>query len=153
VSLAASEIASTVTVLPRAAQPVSELFLKASDTISAFTTASQGAANAAGQAGQTAAQRDWPAALALIEETSEAIRLSELRYAQLDDRLQQMIAQAAVNMRELEGHLATANDMLRRAEERARHAEIRALEAEAWLARLHDAVTHAFAKPVAPARD
>jgi hypothetical protein len=152
VSLAANEIASTVTLLPRAGQPVSELFLKASDTISAFTAASQGAANGAGQPGPGVTQRDWPAALALIEETSEAIRLSDLRYAQLDDRLQQTIAQAAVNMRELENQLATANDMLRRAEERARHAEIRALEAEAWLARLHDAVTGAFAKPVPPAR-
>ncbi len=151
-SLAASDIASTVTVLPRSSQPVSELFLKASDTISAFTNAAQGAANASSQPVQSASQRDWPAALALIEETSEAIRLSDLRYAQLDDRLQQTIAQAAVNMRELEGQLASANEMLRRAEERARHAEIRALEAEAWLARLHDAVTTSFAKSAAPAR-
>lgn len=151
-SLAASDIASTVTVLPRSSQPVSELFLKASDTISAFNNATQGAANASSQPVQATSQRDWPAALALIEETSEAIRLSDLRYAQLDDRLQQTIAQAAVNMRELEGQLASANEMLRRAEERARHAEIRALEAEAWLARLHDAVTTSFAKSAAPAR-
>lgn len=151
-SLAANELASTVTVLPRTSPPVSELFLKASDTISAFTVAAHNPANVTGASASVAPQRDWPAALALIEETSEAIRLSDLRYAQLEDRLQQTIAQAAVNMRELEGQLTTANDMLRRAEERARQAEMRALEAEAWLARLHDAVTASFSRPAAPAR-
>lgn len=139
---------STVTAL-RQSIPTSEQFLNASDKITAFPSSltTQEAARAAVQPPvPVVAQRDWPSALALIEETSEAIRISDLRYAQLEERLQQTISQAAVNMRELEAQIATANDMLWRSEERARQAEARALEAEGWLARLHDAVTSSFSQ-------
>lgn len=136
---AVSDLA-TVTTL-RQSLPTSEQFLSASDKIATFPAA---APEPVRQAAPLAPQRDWPSALALIEETSEAIRISNLRYAQLEDRLQQTIAQAAVNMRELESQIATANEMLWRSEERARQAEARALEAEGWLARLHDAVTTSF---------
>lgn len=151
---------ATITTLPRQTASTSEMFLNASDKIAAFPSASFAAASAhsasapsaslaAPEAERPAAltaapQRDWPSALALIEETSEAIRISDLRYAQLEERLQQTIAQAAVNMRELEAQVATANELLWRSEERARQAEARAVEAEAWLARLHDAVTTSF---------
>lgn len=130
----------TVTNL-RQSLPTSEQFLNASDKIANFPSATPEPAR---QHAPLAPQRDWPSALALIEETSEAIRISNLRYAQLEERLQQTIAQAAVNMRELEAQIATANETLWRSEERARHAEARALEAEGWLARLHDAVTSSF---------
>ncbi|MDP3254488.1 MAG: hypothetical protein Q8S58_16020 [Bosea sp. (in: a-proteobacteria)] len=142
---AVSDLA-TVTTL-RQSLPASEQFLNASDKIATFPAAisePRPAPVAAAPAAPAAPQRDWPSALALIEETSEAIRISELRYAQLEERLQQTIAQAAVAMRELETQIATANEMLWRSEERARQAEARALEAEGWLARLHDAVTTAF---------
>ena len=142
---------ATITTLPRQTNSTSEMFLNASDKIAAFPSASLPVAapayavpEAISPAAPAAPQRDWPSALALIEETSEAIRISDLRYAQLEERLQQTIAQAAVNMRELEGQIATANEMLWRSEERARQAEARAVEAEAWLARLHDAVTTSF---------
>ncbi|MET3889317.1 hypothetical protein ABIE41_000393 [Bosea sp. OAE506] len=136
---AVSDLA-TVTTL-RQSLPTSEQFLNASDKIATFPAAPPEPVR---QAAPLAPQRDWPSALALIEETSEAIRISNLRYAQLEDRLQQTIGQAAVNMRELESQIATANEMLWRSEERARQAEARALEAEGWLARLHDAVTTSF---------
>jgi hypothetical protein len=145
---AVSDLA-TVTTL-RQSLPASEQFLNASDKIATFPAAMPDprpapvAPAAAAPAAPPAPQRDWPSALALIEETSEAIRISELRYAQLEERLQQTIAQAAANMRELEAQVATANEMLWRSEERARQAEARALEAEGWLARLHDAVTTAI---------
>lgn len=139
---AVSDLA-TVTTL-RQSLPTSEQFLNASDKIAAFPASAVAPVEPARQAAPPQPQRDWPSALALIEETSEAIRISNLRYAQLEERLQQTIAQAAVNMRELEAQIATANEMLWRSEERARQAEARALEAEGWLARLHDAVTSAF---------
>lgn len=157
---------ATITTLPRQTTSTSEMFLNASDKIAAFPSASFAAApfpagsahaaslaepEAARPAALTAApQRDWPSALALIEETSEAIRISDLRYAQLEERLQQTIAQAAVNMRELEAQVATSNELLWRSEERARQAEARAVEAEAWLARLHDAVTTSFSSANRP---
>ena len=152
---------ATVTTLPRQTGSTSEMFLNASDKIAAFPSASFVAASAHSasfaepEAARPAAvaaapQRDWPSALALIEETSEAIRISDLRYAQLEERLQQTIAQAAVNMRELEAQVATANELLWRSEERARQAKARAVEAEAWLARLHDAVTTSFSSASRP---
>ncbi|PZN98416.1 MAG: hypothetical protein DCF30_14250 [Hyphomicrobiales bacterium] len=160
---AVSDLA-TVTTLPRQPASTSEQFLNASDKIAAFPSPSLAAASfqaapahafapaapmaepeaAKPAAPAAASQRDWPSALALIEETSEAIRISDLRYAQLEERLQQTVAQAAGNMRELEAQVATANELLWRSEERARQAEARAVEAEAWLARLHDAVTTSF---------
>lgn len=149
---------ATITTLPRQTASTSEMFLNASDKIAAFPSATLPAAapayalpEAVSPAAPPAApQRDWPSALALIEETSEAIRISDLRYAQLEERLQQTITHAAVNMRELEGQIATANEMLWRSEERARQAEARAVEAEAWLARLHDAVTSSFSSANRP---
>ncbi|HEY5798392.1 MAG TPA: hypothetical protein VIU82_25600 [Bosea sp. (in: a-proteobacteria)] len=144
---------ATVTSL-RQNSPASEPFLGASDKITAFPAASaqqESMRSVAMPAPAPASQqRDWPSALALIEETSEAIRISDLRYAQLEERLQQTISQAAVNMRELEAQIATANELLWRSEERARQAEARAMEAEAWLARLHDAVTTSFSQANRP---
>jgi chromosome segregation ATPase len=141
---------ATITSLRQSA-PASEQFQNGSDKIAAFPAApaQQEAARPATPA-PASQQRDWPSALALIEETSEAIRISDLRYAQLEERLQQTISQAAVNMRELEAQIATANEMLWRSEERARQAEARAMEAEAWLARLHDAVTTSFSQANRP---
>jgi hypothetical protein len=140
---------ATVTSL-RQSTPASEPFLNASDKITAFpaVSAQQEAARSVALPAPASAspQRDWPSALALIEETSEAIRISDLRYAQLEERLQQTISQATANMRELEAQIATANEMLWRSEERGRQAEARAVEAEAWLARLHDAVTTSFSQ-------
>ncbi len=148
---------STVTSL-RQTLSASEQFLNASDKVTAFPApatpleaarpvAVPAPAPAPAPANQ---QRDWPSALALIEETSEAMRISDLRYAQLEERLQQTISQAAANMRELEAQVATANEMLWRSEERGRQAEARAVEAEAWLARLHDAVTTSFSQANRP---
>lgn len=142
---------ATVTSL-RQNTPASEQFLNGSDKIAAFpaVSAQQESARPVAAPAPASQQRDWPSALALIEETSEAIRISDLRYAQLEERLQQTISQAAVNMRELEAQIATANEMLWRSEERARQAEARAVEAEAWLARLHDAVTTSFSQANRP---
>ncbi|HEV7256328.1 MAG TPA: hypothetical protein VGN82_00980 [Bosea sp. (in: a-proteobacteria)] len=146
---------ATVTNL-RQNTPASEAFPNGADKITAFPAtsapleAARPVAPPASAPAPAGPQRDWPSALALIEETSEAIRISDLRYAQLEERLQQTISQAAVNMRELEAQIATANEMLWRSEERARQAEARALEAEAWLARLHDAVTTSFSQANRP---
>ncbi|KPF62615.1 hypothetical protein IP69_20210 [Bosea sp. AAP35] len=132
--------------------PTSEQFLNASEKVMAFPTApsQEPVRIAPAPVAPTPPQRDWPSALALIEETSEALRINDLRYTQLEERLQQTIAQAASNMRELEAQIATANELLWRSEERARQAEARALEAEGWLARLHDAVTTSFSPASRP---
>ena len=88
--------------------------------------------------------RNWSSAVDLIQEASEAIRISEERSGELEAQLNQTVAQAAEDVRRLSGQLAGSEQRLARTEERLRAAEARAAEAEAWLVRLHDAVVSAF---------
>ena len=88
---------------------------------------------------------DWSAAIELVHEASEAIRISEERAAELEAQLGQVMAQAAEEMRRLNAEIAGVEQRLARSEDRARAAEDRADEAEAWLGRLHEAVFTAFA--------
>lgn len=100
-----------------------------------------------GQSG--ASQRDWSSALDLIQEATEAIRISEERSHDLEQEMQQMAAQARERTRLLEAQIAMAERRTEKAEERARHAEKRASEAEEWLSRLHDAIVTGFSrKPI-----
>ena len=55
-----------------------------------------------------------------------------------------MAAQASEEMRRLNQQISVGEQKLARAEERARLAEARASDAEAWLVRLHDAAVTAF---------
>lgn len=93
--------------------------------------------------------RDWSTAIDLIQEASEAIRISEERATELEGHLRQITAEASEEMRRLEAHIAAGEQRLLKAEERIRRAEARAEEAEAWLVRLHDAVIGAFRRPPA----
>lgn len=87
-----------------------------------------------------AASRDWSAALDLIRETGDAIKLAEDRANELQAKLDDVTAQAGHEIRQLEQKLASAAQLALKAEDRMRLAEQRAKEAEAWLARLYDAV-------------
>lgn len=88
--------------------------------------------------------REWSAAIDLIEEASEAIRIGEQRAAELENQLAHITTQASEEMRRLNHHVSLVEQKLVRAEERARLAESRAHDAEAWLVRLHDAAITAF---------
>lgn len=98
-------------------------------------------------------QRDWSSALDLIQEASEAIRISEERAADLETQMQQVAAQAAEEIRLLEVQIATGAQRLQASEERVRAAEARANEAEAWLVRLHDAILNGFRREPRPNAD
>lgn len=91
-----------------------------------------------------APQRDWSSALDLIQEASEAIRLSEERSADLEAELRELSAKSAETTRQLEGQLAAVERRLAKMEERARVAEVRASESEAWLVRVNDSLVAAF---------
>jgi predicted nucleic acid-binding Zn-ribbon protein len=91
-----------------------------------------------------APQRDWSSALDLIQEASEAIRLSEERSADLEAELREISAKSAETTRQLEGQLATVERRLAKMEERARAAEARANDSEAWLVRVNDSLVAAF---------
>ena len=103
-----------------------------------------GPASATADHGGAPPLREWSAAVDLIQEASEAIRIGEQRTAELEDQLAHMAAQASEEMRRLNQQIALGEQKLVRAEERARLAESRASDAEAWLVRLHDAAVTAF---------
>ena len=88
--------------------------------------------------------REWSAAVDLIEEAGEAIRIGEQRAEELEAQLTHVTTQASEEMRRLNQQLSLMEQKLSRSEERARLAESRAHDAEAWLVRLHDAAIAAF---------
>jgi hypothetical protein len=106
--------------------------------------------------------RDWLSAVELVKEASEAIRLAEARNVELQAGLNQVLAEASAEIKELKETLRAttvelaqtrdwASDVEQRAveaERRADEAERRAEEAEAWLCRLHDAIVKEFGPAV-----
>lgn len=86
-------------------------------------------------------RRDWAAALTLVQEAAEAIRLSEERVEELrrdaDDQAQQHHA----DLTALHSQLLAAQREIEAANQRARAAEQRAAEANDWLTRLDDAIS------------
>ena len=82
-------------------------------------------------------KRDWSAALDLVNEAFEAIRMAEERAAAAEDYQRQLMQHHAEQIRALEGRLANS-------EKRAEAAEARAKETEAWLVRYHDTIVDGF---------
>lgn len=81
--------------------------------------------------------RDWSAAIDLINEASEAVRLAEERTVSAEQYSEKLTQFYKEQLKVVEGKLAAA-------ERRADAAELRASEAEEWLARLHDAIVTGF---------
>lgn len=99
-------------------------------------------------------RREWSTALDLVQEASEAVRISEERITELEAEMQELAASVAEAVRRLETELGAGEQRCAMSEERARVADARASEAEAWLERLNSAVNASFARsadPVAPA--
>ena len=92
---------------------------------------------------RAAAGRDWGAALDLITEAAEAVRLAEDRTVAAEQYNQQLTQFYKEQSKAAEAKLAAA-------EKRAEAAELRAAEAEEWLGRLHDAIVTGFKGVVEP---
>jgi small-conductance mechanosensitive channel len=88
--------------------------------------------------------RDYGSALDLIREASAAIAIKEERASELEAQLQQVTAAANEEIRQLKARLEASERRAQKSDERARVAELRATEAEAWLVRLHDAILDGF---------
>ena len=82
-------------------------------------------------------KRDWSAALDLVNEAFEAIRMAEERAAAAEDYQRQLIQHHAEQMRAVENRLSAS-------ERRAEMAEARAKETEAWLVKYHDTIVDGF---------
>ena len=81
--------------------------------------------------------RDWGAALDLITEAAEAVRLAEDRTVAAKQYNHQLAQFYNDQIKAAEAKLAAS-------EKRAEVAEARAVEAEGWLVRLHDAIVTGF---------
>ncbi|WP_019996409.1 hypothetical protein [Aureimonas ureilytica] len=98
-------------------------------------------------------KRDWSAALDLVREASEAIRIRDERATELEIEHRLEAERAAEEIRSLQEQLDETEVRLAESEARARRAEARASEAEAWLAKMHDAIIGSFSKVVGSDND
>ena len=86
------------------------------------------------------AQRDLTAALDLVHQAAESIRVTEHRAKEMEARTRALADRATEELRLAEQRIQTAEARARAAEERAQQAEARAQEAEEWLKRIHDVI-------------
>jgi len=98
-------------------------------------------------------KRDWSAALDLVHEASEAIRIRDERTTEMEIEHRLDAERAAEEIRSLQEQLDETEVRLAESEARARRAEARASEAEAWLAKMHDAIIGSFSKVVGSESD
>ncbi|RIX97585.1 hypothetical protein D3218_18615 [Aureimonas flava] len=93
---------------------------------------------------RSGAARDWSAALDLVREASEAIRIRDERATEMEIEHRLDAERASEEIRSLQEQLDEAEVRLAETEARVRLAEGRAAEAEAWLAKMHDAIVGSF---------
>ena len=91
-------------------------------------------------------RRDWSAALDLVREASEAIRIRDERATEMEIEHRLDAERASEEIRSLQEQLDETELRLAETEARARTAEARASEAEAWLAKMHDAIVTSFGR-------
>lgn len=84
-------------------------------------------------------QRDWSAALDLVNEAYEAIRIAEERATAAEDYSKQLTQYHSEQLRVADARLAAT-------EKRAEAAEARARDAEEWLVKFHDTILDGFQK-------
>lgn len=94
--------------------------------------------------GAAALKRDWSAAIELVREASEAIRLSEERATELEARTQDLLTRFREELKSAQARIAASEKRAEEADARAQEAEARRKEAEDWLERFHDAILHGF---------
>lgn len=104
--------------------------------------------DAQGQAETPSEERDYEAALGLVEHAFGSLRAAQSRIAELEEELRQSLEISASHreeMKALHGRFQSLQGQVHAAEHRAQLAEKRAADAEEWLARLHDAIKAGFA--------
>lgn len=93
-------------------------------------------------------RKDWSAALDLIQEATEAIRMSEERVEELERAAEEQEARMRHEYALLRDQLQMAQREIENAYARAAVAERQAQEAQEWLARLNTAITQGFGRSV-----
>lgn len=85
-------------------------------------------------------KRDLAAALDLVHQAAESIRVTENRAQDMEARTRALADRATEELRLAESRIQAAEARARAFEERALQAEARAQEAEEWLKRIHDVI-------------
>ncbi len=88
-------------------------------------------------------QRDWSAALNLVNECFEAVRIADTRASASEARVAELTQRIEDQTRMAESRLAVAN-------KRSDVAEARARSAEEWLVKFHDTIVAGFQKTFTP---
>jgi hypothetical protein len=86
------------------------------------------------------AKRDLSAALDLVHQAAESIRVTEHRAREMEARTRALADRATEELKLAEQRIQAAEARARAAEERAQQAEARTQEAEEWLKRIHDVI-------------
>jgi hypothetical protein len=90
----------------------------------------------------------WNSSLLLVQEACEAIKSSEERVQSLESEIEAMsIAHREASL-QMAAQLNGAEEEIKAANARARAFEARAIEAEAWLSRLNQAIVNGFGKTI-----
>jgi hypothetical protein len=86
----------------------------------------------------------WNSSLLLVQEACEAIKSSEERVQSLENEIEAMNAAHRDASLQMAARLSGAEEEIKAANMRARAFEARAIEAEAWLTRLNQAIVNGF---------
>jgi chromosome segregation ATPase len=96
-------------------------------------------------------QRDWAAALDLIDQTSGVLEKGDQRIREAEARARSLAQRAIDELKageeraaDLEAQVRAMEARAYEAETRAKEAEQRAIEAEEWLARMHETIERKF---------
>ena len=91
---------------------------------------------------------EWNSSLLLVQEACEAIKSSEERVQSLENEIEAMNAAHREAALQMAAQLNGAEEEIRAANTRARAFEARAIEAEAWLSRLNQAIVNGLGKTI-----
>ena len=86
------------------------------------------------------AKRDLAAALDLVHQAAESVRVTENRAQDMEMRTRALADRATEELRLAESRIQAAEARARAFEDRAVQAEARLHEAEEWLKRIHDVI-------------
>jgi septal ring factor EnvC (AmiA/AmiB activator) len=87
---------------------------------------------------------EWNSSLLLVQEACEAIKASEDRVQALESELEALHAKHRDTVMQMKARLQSAEEEIKAANAQANALEARAVEAEAWLARLNQAIMNGF---------
>lgn len=91
---------------------------------------------------------EWSSTLLLVQEACEAIKAAEERVEALESELEAANARYREGSLQMVARMNAAEEEIKAAVARAKASEARAMEAEAWLTRLNQAIVNGFGNSI-----